>query len=114
LPWLLHKFAQVVQQTIAGRGRILLEKNNSSARFAAAAPPRRVKTSAVSVHARLRCAKMNAMNTMSTPGTTVIALTPWSAPLGGATPERAAVRRELVVTFSVLSFPTRRASIPRW
>ena len=26
LPWLLHKFAQVVQQTIAGRGRILLEK----------------------------------------------------------------------------------------
>jgi hypothetical protein len=40
LPWLLHKFAQVVQQTIAGRGRILLEKNNSSAHFAAAAPPR--------------------------------------------------------------------------
>jgi Putative polyhydroxyalkanoic acid system protein (PHA_gran_rgn) len=53
LPWLLHKFAQVVQQTIAGRGRIHLEKNNSSARLAAAAPPRRVKTSAVSVHARL-------------------------------------------------------------
>ena len=26
LPWLLHKFAQIVQQTIAGRGRILLEK----------------------------------------------------------------------------------------
>ena len=26
LPWLLHKFAQAVQQTIAGRGRILLEK----------------------------------------------------------------------------------------
>jgi hypothetical protein len=26
LPWLLHKFAQVVQQTIAGRGRIALEK----------------------------------------------------------------------------------------
>ena len=26
LPWLLHKFAQVVQKTIAGRGRILLEK----------------------------------------------------------------------------------------
>ena len=26
LPWLLHKFAQVVQQTIAGRGRILLGK----------------------------------------------------------------------------------------
>ena len=26
LPWLFHKFAQVVQQTIAGRGRILLEK----------------------------------------------------------------------------------------
>ena len=26
LPWLLHKVAQVVQQTIAGRGRILLEK----------------------------------------------------------------------------------------
>lgn len=26
LPWLLHKFAQVVQQTIRGRGRILLEK----------------------------------------------------------------------------------------
>ena len=26
LPWLLHKFAQVVQQTIASRGRILLEK----------------------------------------------------------------------------------------
>jgi hypothetical protein len=38
LPWLLHKFAQVVQQTIAGRGRILLEKNNSAAPFAAAAP----------------------------------------------------------------------------
>jgi hypothetical protein len=26
LPWLLHKFAEVVQKTIAGRGRILLEK----------------------------------------------------------------------------------------
>ena len=26
LPWLLHKFAKVVQQTIAGRGRILLDK----------------------------------------------------------------------------------------
>jgi hypothetical protein len=26
LPWLLHKFAQAVQQTIAGRGRVLLEK----------------------------------------------------------------------------------------
>jgi hypothetical protein len=26
LPWLLHKFAQVVHQTSAGRGRILLEK----------------------------------------------------------------------------------------
>jgi putative polyhydroxyalkanoic acid system protein len=26
LPWLLHKFAQVVQHTIAGRGRVLLEK----------------------------------------------------------------------------------------
>ena len=26
LPWLLHKFAQVVQRTIQGRGRILLEK----------------------------------------------------------------------------------------
>jgi len=26
LPWLLHKFAQVVQKTIAGRGQILLEK----------------------------------------------------------------------------------------
>jgi hypothetical protein len=26
LPWLLHKFAQAVQKTIAGRGRILLEK----------------------------------------------------------------------------------------
>jgi hypothetical protein len=26
LPWLLHKFAEAVQQTIAGRGRILLEK----------------------------------------------------------------------------------------
>ena len=26
LPWLLHKFAQVVQKTIEGRGRILLEK----------------------------------------------------------------------------------------
>jgi len=31
-----------------------------------------------------------------------------SPPLGGAIPERAAVRRELVLTFSVLSFPTRR------
>jgi hypothetical protein len=26
LPWLLHKFAQVVQKTISGRGRILLDK----------------------------------------------------------------------------------------
>jgi hypothetical protein len=26
LPWLLHKFAQVVQNTIVGRGRVLLEK----------------------------------------------------------------------------------------
>ena len=26
LPWLLHKFAQVVQNTIVGRGRALLEK----------------------------------------------------------------------------------------
>jgi hypothetical protein len=26
LPWLLHKFAQTVQQTLQGRGRILLEK----------------------------------------------------------------------------------------
>ena len=26
LPWLLHKFAQAVQRTIQGRGRILLEK----------------------------------------------------------------------------------------
>jgi len=26
LPWLLHKFAQVVQRTIEGRGRALLEK----------------------------------------------------------------------------------------
>lgn len=26
LPWLLHKFAEVVQTTIAGRGRILLEQ----------------------------------------------------------------------------------------
>ena len=26
LPWLLHKFGEVVQKTIAGRGRILLEK----------------------------------------------------------------------------------------
>jgi hypothetical protein len=26
LPWLLHKFAQLVQQTISGRGRVLLEK----------------------------------------------------------------------------------------
>jgi hypothetical protein len=26
LPWLLHKFAQAVKQTINGRGRILLEK----------------------------------------------------------------------------------------
>ena len=26
LPWLLHKFAQLVQKTIEGRGRILLEK----------------------------------------------------------------------------------------
>jgi putative polyhydroxyalkanoic acid system protein len=26
LPWLLHKFAQIIQRTIQGRGRILLEK----------------------------------------------------------------------------------------
>ena len=26
LPWLLHKFAEAVQKTIAGRGRVLLEK----------------------------------------------------------------------------------------
>jgi hypothetical protein len=26
LPWLLHKFAQVVQNTIVDRGRVLLEK----------------------------------------------------------------------------------------
>ena len=26
LPWLLHKFAQAVQKTIAGHGRVLLEK----------------------------------------------------------------------------------------
>jgi hypothetical protein len=26
LPWLLHKFGQVVQRTIEGRGRILLKK----------------------------------------------------------------------------------------
>jgi Putative polyhydroxyalkanoic acid system protein (PHA_gran_rgn) len=26
LPWLLHRFAQVVQKTIAGRGRLLLDK----------------------------------------------------------------------------------------
>jgi len=26
LPWLLHKFAEAVQKTVAGRGRILLEK----------------------------------------------------------------------------------------
>ena len=26
LPWLLHKFAQAVQKTITGRGRVLLEK----------------------------------------------------------------------------------------
>jgi len=26
LPWLLHKFAQVVQKTITGRGRILLDR----------------------------------------------------------------------------------------
>jgi len=26
LPWLMHKFAQAVQKTIAGRGRMLLEK----------------------------------------------------------------------------------------
>ncbi len=26
LPWLLHKFAEVVQKTIAGRGQILLDK----------------------------------------------------------------------------------------
>ena len=38
LPWLLHKFAQVVQQTIAGRGRILLEKKMSFANAKRAAP----------------------------------------------------------------------------
>jgi len=42
LPWLLHKLAQVMQQTIAGRGGILLEKK-LAARFAGAAPRRRVK-----------------------------------------------------------------------
>ena len=26
LPWLLHRFAEVVQKTIVGRGQILLEK----------------------------------------------------------------------------------------
>lgn len=26
LPWLLHRFAKTVHQTIAGRGRLLLEK----------------------------------------------------------------------------------------
>jgi hypothetical protein len=26
LPWLLHKFAEVVQKTIAGKGQVLLEK----------------------------------------------------------------------------------------
>ena len=26
LPWLLHKFAEAVQKTIAGQGQILLEK----------------------------------------------------------------------------------------
>ena len=26
LPWLLHKFGEVVQKTIAGKGQILLEK----------------------------------------------------------------------------------------
>jgi hypothetical protein len=26
LPWLLHRFAKTVQQTIVGRGRLLLEK----------------------------------------------------------------------------------------
>ena len=26
LPWLLHKFGQVVQKTISGKGQILLEK----------------------------------------------------------------------------------------
>jgi hypothetical protein len=26
LPWLLHKFARAVQQTIEGRGRLLLER----------------------------------------------------------------------------------------
>lgn len=26
LPWLLHKFGQLVQKTISGRGRVLLEK----------------------------------------------------------------------------------------
>jgi hypothetical protein len=42
LPWLLHKLAQVMQQTIAGRGGILLKKK-LAARFAGAAPRRRVK-----------------------------------------------------------------------
>ena len=28
LPWLMHKFAQAVQKTIAGRGRVLLEKKS--------------------------------------------------------------------------------------
>lgn len=27
LPWLLHKFAAAVQETVSSRGRILLEKN---------------------------------------------------------------------------------------
>jgi hypothetical protein len=26
LPWLLHKFAEAVRKTIAGKGQILLEK----------------------------------------------------------------------------------------
>jgi hypothetical protein len=26
LPWLLHRFAQAIQKTVAGRGRLLLEK----------------------------------------------------------------------------------------
>jgi Putative polyhydroxyalkanoic acid system protein (PHA_gran_rgn) len=36
LPWLLHKFAQVVQQTISGRGRVLLEKKIAGPRAAPA------------------------------------------------------------------------------
>ena len=32
LPWLLHKFGQVIQKTIAGKGQILLEKKDDVAR----------------------------------------------------------------------------------